>query len=385
MAFLCIEQFELFPAYICRYFLIYNVEIYQTSKRGYDMQDFFQLDTDEKRSSLLARARQVALSAMEQYHLAWEHITFIQLSDSITYKIETSSGEKYLLRIHADRCTKEQIRSELILLQFLSQEAGMMVPTGLASKDGDCILEVATEEGYRSPYVTIMRWVEGESPSGEMTDSDAYNMGVMAGKLHDAVAQFNPPGHFVRPTTGAESFREEVARLETYHDRFLSDAAWGMYRTAADQILASLADINKNNDNYGLIHGDLHTGNIVSHDGMPFPIDFGRCSYGYYLYDVASTILGLYPKHRAMFMQGYLQVRSLTEEDLQHLEIFFVMVMIGNYAHHAANPAEISNLIEEQPYAQAIIRDFLRVEPFLFQEIKPVEIQSGSSNATIII
>jgi len=348
------------------------------------MQDFFQMDTDEKRSSLLTRARQVALTALEQYHLVWEHITFIQLSDSITYRIEASLGEKYLLRIHADRCTREQIRSELILLQFLSQDAGMTVPTGLASRDGSCILEVATEEGFRKPYVTIMRWVEGEAPQGEMTDSDAYNMGIMAGNLHAAVAQFNPPGHFVRPTVGIESFREEVARLGAYYDRFLSEAAWEMYQSAANQILSSLAEMMKTNDNYGLLHGDLHTGNIVFHEGMPYPIDFGRVSYGYYLYDVASTILSLSPNHRAMFMQGYLKVRSLTEEDLQHLETFFVMVMIGNYAHHAANPVEISNLIDEQPYAQAIIRDFLRVEPFLFQAIKPVEMDGGVANVTII-
>ncbi|WP_152391868.1 phosphotransferase enzyme family protein [Paenibacillus guangzhouensis] len=347
------------------------------------MQDFFQMDTEEKRTNLLARARQAALSAMEQYDLTSEQMTFIQLSDSITYQIETSSGETYLLRIHADQWKKEELRSELLLLQYLSHDAGMTVPTGVASRDGSCILEVAAEEGYRNPCVTLMRWVEGEGLN-EMQDEDAYELGVMAGNLHAAVAQFNPPGHFVRPSLGIESFREEVARLAQYYDRFLSESAWEMYQLAANQILASLAEMTRTNDNYGLIHGDLHTGNIMFHEGTPYPIDFGRCSYGYYLYDVASTILGLVPKQRAMFMQGYLKVRSLTEEDLQHLETFFVMVLIGNYSHHAANPAERSNLIDEQPYAQAIIRAFLRVEPFLFQVIKPVEIECGSVPKTII-
>jgi len=347
------------------------------------MQDFFQMDTEEKRTDLLARARQVALSAMEQYDLTSEQMTFIQLSDSVTYRIESSTGETYLLRIHPDRWKKEELRSELILLQYLSQEAGMMVPTGVASRDGSCILEVAAEEGYRNPCVTLMRWVKGEGLD-EMLDEDAYNLGVMVGNLHMAAAQFYPPGHFVRPTVGIESFRQEVAQLTQYHDRFLSEAAWTMYQSAANQVLASLAEMNKTNDNYGLIHGDLHIGNTVFHEGTPHPIDFGRCSYGYYLYDVASTILGLVPKQRAMFMQGYLKVRSLTEEDLQHLETFFVMVLIGNYSHHAANPAERSNLIDEQPYAQAIIRAFLQVEPFLFQAIKPVEIERGSVPKTII-
>ncbi|OPA77413.1 aminoglycoside phosphotransferase [Paenibacillus selenitireducens] len=344
------------------------------------MKDFFQIDTDEHRMSLFARARKVALFALQQYDLAWERIQFIQLSDTITYKIETSAAEKYLLRIHSDRWSKDEIRSELMLLQALRQGAGLTVPEGLASRDGSCVLEVDTEEGYRRPYVTIMRWVEGDSMQGEMTDSDAYSMGVMAGKLHDAAAQFAPPSHFVRPSWGAESFREELGRLEKYYARFLSEAAWGAYQAAANQILASLVRMPKNRDNYGLIHADLHTGNIVFHEGKPYPIDFGRCGYGYYLYDIASTILGLYPQHREVFLQGYEQVRRLTEEDLELLECFFVMVMIGNYSHHAANPTEISGLIAEQPYAQAIIRDFLKVDPFLFQVIKPVEIERVPTN-----
>lgn len=78
------------------------------------MQDFFSFDTDEELKALLARARKVALSAIQRYDLEWEHIQFIRLSDSITYKIETSTANNYLLRIHSDRLSKEEIRSELI-------------------------------------------------------------------------------------------------------------------------------------------------------------------------------------------------------------------------------------------------------------------------------
>lgn len=339
------------------------------------MKDFFQIDTDEHRLSLFARARQVALSALLQYDLAWERIEFIQLSDSITYKIETSTAEKYLLRIHSDRWSKDEICSELMLLQALRQEAGTVVPTGLASRDGLCVLEVDTEEGYRRPYVTMMRWVEGEPTQGVVTDQDAYNMGVMAGKLHDAAAQFNPPNHFVRPTWGIASFRKELARLEHYYSRFLSDEAWEAYQAAADKIIDAIACILESEDNYGLIHGDLHIGNIVFDDNNPFPIDFGMCGYGFYLYDIASTILGLYPKQREMFMQGYQSVRTLEPGYHQLFECFFVMVMIGNYAHHAADPRETDGLVAEQPYAQAIIRDFLRGEPFVFQSIEPMEVK----------
>lgn len=65
------------------------------------MLNFFQFDTDEYRRSLLIRARRVALSSLLQYDLEWETTQFIQLSDTVTYKIETSSKESFLLRIHS--------------------------------------------------------------------------------------------------------------------------------------------------------------------------------------------------------------------------------------------------------------------------------------------
>ncbi|BBH24269.1 hypothetical protein Back11_56140 [Paenibacillus baekrokdamisoli] len=336
------------------------------------MYEFFQYDTDENRRSLLVRARKVALSALQQYDLEWDRIQFIQLSETITYKIETSTAKSYLLRIHSDRLSKEEIRSELTFLQALNKSVDLTVPEGLVSCDGSYVLEIATEEGYRRPYVTMMRWIEGEHASGEFTDSCAYNMGVLMGRLHEVAASFVPPPDFVRPTWGADSFRREMIKLEQHYTCFLSGEAWKSYQAAAEKIVSELAVMHRNDNNYGLIHGDLHTGNIVFNNDHPYPIDFGRCGYGYYLYDMAGTILELWPKHRWLFIQGYESVRKLETDYVRHLECFFVMFMIENYCHHASDPRETSSLIDEQQYAQAYIREYLNDTPFLFDVIERI-------------
>lgn len=336
------------------------------------MMDFFQYDTDDNRRSLLARARKVALSALQQYDLQWERIQFIQLSDTITYKIKTSSGEIFLLRIHSARLSKGEIASELIFLQALNKLGELHVPEGLANRDGTYVLEVETEEGYRRPYVTMMRWVEGEHVSGKLTDTCIYNVGVMMGRLHHLAARFTPPVDFIRSEWGADSFRSEFAELERYHTRFLSNDAWNSYKAAAKKICSELAAMEHSGDTYGLIHGDLHRGNIVFKDDQPYPIDFGRCGYGYYLYDMAGLILGLFPAQRGMLIQGYESVRKLEPNYVRYLECFFIMSMIENYCHHASDPRETSSLIEEQPYAQACIREYLSDHSFLFEVIEPV-------------
>lgn len=334
------------------------------------MRSFFQFDTTAHRNSLLNRARGVALSALQQYDLAWEQIQFIGLSDTITYKIKTSTGESYLLRIHSDHMSQEEILSELKFLQALNKCSDLAVPVGVASRNGAHVLEMETEAGYRRPFITMMRWVEGEHASGAITESQAYHMGRLMGKLHEAAVNFIPPSDFVRPTWDADSFRRKMNRLKQYHSCFLSPEGWTLYQAAADKIVSELSIIRPEAHNFGLIHADLHPGNIVFNDGMPYPIDFGICGYGYFLYDMAGALVGLHTKPRHAFIEGYKSVRSLDNGYLKHLACFFIMSMIENYCHHASDPRETDTLVQEQPLAQAYIKAYLEGTPFLLNAIE---------------
>jgi Ser/Thr protein kinase RdoA (MazF antagonist) len=336
---------------------------------GRSMNEFFRHDTDDTRKSLLIRARKVALLALQQYELEWESIQYIGLSDTITYKIETSTEGCYLLRIHSDRWSKEEIESELAWLRALNKLVNLNVPVGLRSSNGSYVLEIHTEEGYRRPYVTMMKWVDGDHVSGELRDSQIYNMGVMMGRLHEATVRFHPSSDFVRPTWGVDSFRRDMAKLKLYYTRILTSQAWRAYQEAAEKIVSELSAMQQSDHNYGLIHADLHTGNIVFNDNTPNPIDFGRSGYGYFLYDMAGSLLGLNPEQRKVFIQGYKSVKELDNNYAKHLECFFIMFMIENYCHHASDPRETASLIDEQQYAQAYIREYLHGKSFLFDVI----------------
>ena len=51
------------------------------------------------------------------------------------------------------------------------------------------------------------------------------------------------------------------------------------------------------------------------------------------------------------------------------LECFFIMSIIEAYSFHAENALETEGLIEEQPYAQAILRAYMNGAPFMFQTL----------------
>lgn len=339
------------------------------------MKPFFQFDTEESKKSLLSRARNAALTALRQYDLDWNCIRFLQLSDTVTFKIETESSSGYLLRIHSERMNKDELMSELVYLHALRNIEGVRVPAGVQSRNGSYVWECETEPGYRSPCVSLMTWVEGEHASGDFTDRQVYSMGAMMGKLHEASARFVAPHHFVRPHWGSQNFRNHTRKLERYYPRFLTSTAWSLYQAAMEKIERQLESLPRTERNYGLIHADLHSGNIVFNDDQPSPIDFGRCGYGYFLYDMAGALLGLSPRQRQLLIQGYESVRNLDGDYAAQLEGFFIMFMIENYCHHCSDPEEIPNLISEQKYAQAYINEYLSDQSFLFKKIPPVEMK----------
>ncbi|MGG4104171.1 phosphotransferase [Paenibacillus lautus] len=337
------------------------------------MNDFFQFATEEQRCGLLARAKRVAISALQQYNLRWVEIEFIGISDTITYQVRTNLNETYLLRIHSDRRSSNEIDLELQFLDALIT-AGIKVPSGITTPNGLRMLKIGTDHGFRSPYVTVMKWVDGVHAHEKLTEDQAYQVGVLIARLHEVALGFESSSDFRRPIWGMNSYREALAKLERYAGTFLSEVSWSLYQLAAEKVLSQLDQMNTDECNYGLIHADLHLGNVVFEGGLPHPIDFGRCGFGFFLYDLAAVMLSLVPNQRFKVLQGYESVRKLGSDYIQSLECFFIMIMMEDYSHHASNPRETESLKSEQIYALAYIREYLSGRSFLLNVVEPLEI-----------
>ncbi len=336
------------------------------------VQSFVAFDNEEQRIALLKRSRHVCLTALQRYDLEWTGISYIQMSESVTYRITSHPDHQYLLRIHIGKSNQAEIASELAFLRALNDHSDIEVPTGIASLDGSEVLEITAEHDDEPPLlVTVMKWMDGEPVHGAVMDNHAMAVGVMIARLHAASMLFVPGENFTRPSLDADSFKGKFAKLANYRDRFVSDADWALYQEAAAKVVSHLSEMKPTSENYGLIHGDLHLGNIVFRDGAPFPIDFGLCGYGYYLYDVASVMLGLNPTQRWLLLDRYEALRGSNPNSSHLLETFFIMIMIENYSHHAPNPAETESLQSEQPSALAYLRKFVEGAAFLFELIEP--------------
>jgi Ser/Thr protein kinase RdoA (MazF antagonist) len=321
-------------------------------------------NTRSNRSAILKLSRKAAILALQQYELEWKKLVFIGLSEHVTYKVVTGSGIRFLLRVHDSESINE-IASELKWLDALQESGKLHVPAGLANRSGSCVTEVVAAKDFRRS-VTVMRWVKGRHAGEHFSVKCLEKIGRLLSRLHQASSSFIPPQNFERPVRGEQSFVNCMQRLEQHCAGFLTVEEFTIYQKVAAKIGAHLERLQKEEHGYGMIHADLHTGNLVFHGGEPYPIDFGRCGFGYYLYDIAQTLVGLYPPQRKIVVESYASARELSSGFEPVLETFFIMACIENISFHASNPLETDNLVRQQPYLLKLLRCYLEGTPFLF-------------------
>ncbi|WP_219836228.1 phosphotransferase enzyme family protein [Paenibacillus sp. R14(2021)] len=345
------------------------------------MNSGFQMDTDANRRQTLARTKQAALIALQEYEVDWHAIHFIQVSEHATFRVESSTGEHYLLRIHASSKPDDATKSELEWLAFLRSK-GTIVPHGVPNRAGGMIVHLVLDDGQRFD-ATLLTWIEGERlDRGTLTEDHIARMGLLLAELHESSADFIPPSGFTRPIWGSESFKRDWSHLQRHHSHFITEHAFELYSRAADKVAGHLAALIPIERHYGMIHADLHIGNIVIHADKPYAIDFGRCGFGHHLYDMAQSIMGLRPHHRKQFIEGYKKVRTMGDDAIPLLESFLIMSLMEAYSFHAENMLEAEGLIEEQPYAMALLNAYVNGEPFLFQPLDEVSIEVSMADGT---
>ena len=103
------------------------------------------------------------------------------------------------------------------------------------------------------------------------------------------------------------------------------------FKDYADYMRRQISGLGKGKDIYGLIHADLHVGNILYNPDDGYCIlDFDQCAFGWRAYDVATfkhNIVETVPGHLTdeiwrCFLEGYNRVRPLAQAELDCLPVF---------------------------------------------------------------
>lgn len=322
---------------------------------------------------------EIAQAALTHYDLSNVQLTFLGRSQNTTFRVETPTKGKFLLRLHAgieaageglQEAWKQPsaIESELLWLNAIAQDTELTVPQPVQNRLGEWVTSIARTESGNSIACSLLLWIEGEHLDSEPTAQQIRQLGVLMAKLHQHSSNWLLPVGFSRPTHNVEQLKAATSQLGLLvQNGTISSDDYQVFQKAAIQVQEFIPSLNQTYDSWGMIHADLHQGNYILYGEEVRPIDFSRCGFGFYLYDIAQALTNIEASLRRHFFDGYYLVRTLPENYPSAVEAFFVASTVENFAFLGANSQEYEWLSRAVPYVvENHLLPYLHGEAFLF-------------------
>jgi len=301
------------------------------------MSDFYRLPIAE----LEKRYQALARKALPLWGLDRDApMSLLKIRENGVYRVlDEATGKKYVIRVHrANYHTDDELRAELQWTDSLG-EYGVLTPTLLSSKN-DRIFEIVESDGVPEPrQVDIVEWIEGRElgaiETGVNSTGDELHVcfetiGNLMAKMHNHNDSWREPDGFTRHRWDIEGLTGE----QPFWGRFwelpaLSRQQKQIILDVRKRLRDDLREFGMASDRFGMIHADLLSENIIfAEDGIRV-IDFDDAGYGWYLFDLVTTLFFLqgeaqFAIAKEALISGYRQNRPLSEECLSWLPVFFM-------------------------------------------------------------
>jgi Ser/Thr protein kinase RdoA (MazF antagonist) len=141
----------------------------------------------------------LARQALEAYTVPIARVTPLKQVYNKNFRIAAQNGEQYMLRIyHPRRTSVEVVRSELLWLAALRQEADLNVPEPVRNKETNYVTVVADANAPRLFLCALFHWTNGRFLSRTLTPSHLFQVGELTARLHHHATHWERPAGFTR-------------------------------------------------------------------------------------------------------------------------------------------------------------------------------------------
>lgn len=275
--------------------------------------------------SQVRRLRTLATKALAQYPIKVKSIKFIHHGENTTFRVLSTSNQTYLLRVHRnDYHTKAAIIEEMAWLSHLAKK-GLSVPNPVLSKKGNLVETLEHEDIGGSRNCSVFEWIHGYFLDKSIKPKHMFEVGQLLGDFQNNTPKGKTKNRQYWTAEGLVGPNPKFGSLDN-----LADVSAKQQRTltnARKSILKKLIQFEKKYPKkQGLIHADLHFGNILVTGKNLGAIDFDDCGYGFFAYDLAlpyismQNYLGekkkhLFPEYKRALINGYKTKRKWDEDD----------------------------------------------------------------------
>ncbi len=267
------------------------------------------------------------------YDTTFESIKKIGGFENFVYEYN-KDGEDYIIRyVHSSHRTKDQVFAELEFIDYLDKNDARV--STVVHSINDELVETISINANEYFIICVFEKASGTHVNRETLTDEFFEMfGKEVGKLHRLTKTFRPvhkriqwyedPMHFKAEECLPE---KDIVIIERYKE-----------------VLARIKSIPTNVDNYGLIHTDLHFGNMFISDGELTFFDWDDSSYKHFLSDIAIVIFyqpGFPLEQEIMdkeakrilvnFLKGYKKENTIDMELFKHFNDFLMLRSILLY------------------------------------------------------
>jgi Ser/Thr protein kinase RdoA (MazF antagonist) len=298
------------------------------------MADFYEL-TPAQQGERVAELARVALAS---WGLEARELALLKYRENAVFRVTADNGRRYAIRVHrAGYHSDAELESELAWMRALSDD-GFDVPEVLPTRDGG-LFQVVSHPGIPEPrQIDLFAWIDGQ-PLGSVEtglegDAEALaqtfqTIGVLAARLHNQAARWQPPAGFTRHAWDTEGLVGERPLWGRFWElEALSESERTLLVRARDRVREELSALPRSPRSYGLIHADFAPENLIVDGSRVRLIDFDDAGYGWHLFEIATTLYFHIGQpyfatiERAM-LAGYRSTRELNSADEALLPLFY--------------------------------------------------------------
>lgn len=310
---------------------------------------------------------------------------FVQHNAGIVFRLEDAQGTpQFLLKIHesagdgmAD--TPAQLAAQMAWLQALTDDGRVIVQAPIANRQGELVTQVQLPGLDRLSAACCQRWITANHlPQWE--EAHAQAVGRLLATLHTISQEWSGSADPQFGTYEDGDLATAIADLAVMVELHAIDAEqYGLIQRTGTQIATLLATYPQTQATFGLVHGDLHQGNVLFTGTTALALDYGAFR-SFYLYDLGVSLYHASSGDVAIrnaLVAGYSTVCPLAPEDHNKLEAFMIMAALFNLAFQATLQEHRLSVINRCNLIQLVekfCRPFVAGDPFLFTG-QPLTIQ----------
>ena len=177
----------------------------------------------------------------------------------------------------SQRC-RDELVSELHWIDFLFN-SGLKTCRALSSVNGLFVEPLMFNN--KSVYVVVFEKIPGERIElAAFNDTFIQKWAEALAQLHGLARQYQPPSHIQK--------RNDWLNDSIFHKSIeaLNESSLAM-RSLFPELIERLKKYPQTHENFGLVHGDLHTGNFFYINEEMHIFDFDDSAYHWFFYDLA--------------------------------------------------------------------------------------------------